>query len=278
VDADVAVLDSGIRTDQPDLNVVGGVNCSLDPGGFDDQDGHGTAIAGAIGALDNSYGVVGAAPGVRLWSVKVLDRNSFGELSNVVCGADWVTAHADTIDVAALGFDDLGADDGNCGYTNGDLFHQAVCRMVAAGVTVVVAAGNTAQDVSGWIPGAYPEVIAVSWYSDLDGLPGALSSKRCDNFSSDDTLDPDSNFGAGIDIAGPGDCIRTTGLKGSYVTYSSNSLSSGYVAAAGALYLTNHHGASPAAVKNALLRLAEPGPLTGDPDSFHEGLVSISKL
>jgi subtilisin family serine protease len=150
--------------------------------------------------------------------------------------------------------------------------------MVAAGVTVVVVAGNLAVDASGVIPGAYPEVITVSWYSDLDGLSGGLSSKKCDNFTTDDELDPDSNFGASIDIAAPGDCIRTTELKGTYGSASSNSLSAGYVAAAAALYLSNHSGASPVAVKNALLRQAEPGPLKGDPDLYHEGLLDISRL
>ena len=279
VDADVAILDTGIQTDHPDLNVVGGVNCSADPGGsFGDLHGHGTRVAGAVGAIDNNFGIVGAAPGVRLWSVKVLDQNDSGDLSNIVCGVEWVIAHADTIDVAVMGFGDFGTDDGACGYSIGDLFHQAICRAVAAGVTMVAAAGNLAIDASGIIPAAYPEVLTVSWYSDLDGLPGALSPKLCDHYSSDDALDPDSDFGAPVDIAAPGDCIRTTLLNGKYGSVSSNSLSSGYVGAAAALYLAKHRGASPVVVKNALLGLAEPGPLQGDPDGFHEGLLDISRL
>jgi subtilisin family serine protease len=208
--------------------------------------------------------------------VKVLDKNDSAELSNVLCGVDWLTAHASTIEVAVLGFGDVGADDGNCGCTNGDLLHQAICRAVAAGVTIVAPAGNTATSASAFIPAAYSEVIAVSWYSDLDGLAGALSSKKCDNSTTDDELDPLANFGGAVDIAAPGDCIRTTLLKGQYGLRSSNSMSAGYVGAAAALCLSQHPGAAPSAVRNALLGAAESGPLTGDPDAFHEGLLNIS--
>lgn len=275
---DVALLDTGIQLDHPDLNVVGGVNCSADPGGFGDNHGHGTWVAGAVGALDNSFGVVGAAPGVRLWSVKVLDHNDSAELANVLCGIDWVTEHASTIDVAMLDFGDVGANDGNCGYTNGDLFHQAVCRAVAAGVTVVAAAGSSGIDAAGVIPAGYPEVITVSFYSDLDGLPGGLNTKKCDNVVPDDVLDPLSNFGAVVDIAAPGDCIRTTFKNGNYGTTSSNSISVGYVAAGAVLYLAHHPGAGPNGVRNALIHAAEPGPLSGDPDGSPEGLLNLSGL
>ena len=73
VNADVAIIDTGIERDHPDLNVAGGYNCtSRNRAKWDDVDGHGTHVAGIVGALDNHFGVVGVAPGVRLWSVKVL--------------------------------------------------------------------------------------------------------------------------------------------------------------------------------------------------------------
>ena len=99
VDADVAVLDTGIDRGHPDLNVVGGYNCTSrlrDKWG--DGDGHGTHVAGTIGALDNSIGVVGVAPGARLWSVKVLNSRGKGLLSWLVCGIDWVTSQRDQSD------------------------------------------------------------------------------------------------------------------------------------------------------------------------------------
>ena len=70
LDVDVAVIDNGIDP-HPDLNVFGFFSpFTSNP---NDEDGHGTLMAGIIGALDNDFGVVGVAPGVRLWNIKVMD-------------------------------------------------------------------------------------------------------------------------------------------------------------------------------------------------------------
>ena len=95
VDADVAIVDTGIAL-HPDLNVVGGMNCSTsDPTAWRDQQSHGTHVAGIVGALDNDIGVVGVAPGVRLWAVKFLNDSGFGYISWYVCGLDWILAQRD---------------------------------------------------------------------------------------------------------------------------------------------------------------------------------------
>jgi subtilisin len=91
VPVNVAVLDGGIDVDHPDLNVVGGKDC-FSSGSFDDRDGHGTMVAGLIGALDNSIGRVGAAPGARLWAVRVARPNGFVPNSKLLCGIEFVTA------------------------------------------------------------------------------------------------------------------------------------------------------------------------------------------
>jgi subtilisin len=140
VNLNVAVLDSGIDPTHPDLNVVGGVNCTKAKS-FTDENGHGTAVAGLIAAKDDSFGVVGVAPGARLWAVRVLNKNNKGSLANVLCGIDWVTATrtdsdpTNDIAVANESIGGKGSDDGNCGLTNQDPEHQAICRSVAAGVT-----------------------------------------------------------------------------------------------------------------------------------------------
>ena len=97
VDMDVAVIDTGIGPvggpvgDTAELNIAGGKDCR--PGGNGDTSdghGHGTHVAGTIGARDNGVGVVGVAPGVRLWPVRVFDSSGRGTTQSVICGIDWV--------------------------------------------------------------------------------------------------------------------------------------------------------------------------------------------
>jgi subtilisin len=143
----VAILDTGIDLTHPDLaaNIAGGVNCS-DGTSYQDQNGHGTHVAGIVAALDNGIGVVGVAPRVTLWAVRVLDATGTGEDVNIICGLDWVDArspaHGGPITVVNMSAGGPGTDDGACGSVNGDLLHAAVCRVVADGVTVVVSAGK----------------------------------------------------------------------------------------------------------------------------------------
>ena len=80
----------------PDLNVAGGYNCSTsDRAAWRDVEGHGTHVAGTVAALDNGFGVVGVAPGARVWAVKILNDDGYGLLSWYVCGLDWVLAQRD---------------------------------------------------------------------------------------------------------------------------------------------------------------------------------------
>ena len=87
VNVNVAVMDTGVQPDHPDLNVVGGHSCIGDhPKDFSDHDkigGHGTLVSGFIGALDNAIGRVGIAPGARIYAVRALDseglRNDRGD-------------------------------------------------------------------------------------------------------------------------------------------------------------------------------------------------------
>ncbi len=88
----VAVLDTGIDLSHPDLNVVGGYDCVRNQGNGQDEDGHGTHVAGTIGALNNSIGVVGVLPGARLWSVRVLNHKGYGTDGRILCGIDFVTS------------------------------------------------------------------------------------------------------------------------------------------------------------------------------------------
>src|SRR5437867_1142245 len=175
----VAVIDTGSGP-HSDLSIAGGKNCSTGAS-FNDGNGHGTHVAGTIGAINNAAGVVGVAPGVPIYSVRVLNNQGSGSWSSVICGIDWVTANATrlNIKVANMSLGGAGTDDGNCGNTNNDALHKAVCNSVAAGVTYVVAAGNNNANLSGFVPAAYNEVLAVTAVADFDGQPGGLGAATC---------------------------------------------------------------------------------------------------
>lgn len=231
LDVDVAVLDTGIDPDHPDLDVVRSFSCLGTNG--DDRNGHGTHVAGIAAARDNQQGVVGVAPGARIWSVQVLDQHGEGFFSDFICGVDFVTRHAGEIEVANMSLSGTGADDGNCGRTNTDPLHEAICRSVAAGVTYVVSAGNSGADAALRVPAAYPEVITVSALVDTDGLPGGLGAGS--PYGADDTFLSLSSFGSVVDIAAPGWSVRSTYRNGSYARLSGTSQAAPHVAGAAAL-------------------------------------------
>ncbi len=270
VDVDIAVIDTGIDPKHRDLNVVGGVNCVTGNLTFTDLHGHGTHVAGSAAARDNKIGVVGVAPGARLWAVRVLDSTGGGTWSSIMCGIDWVTAHADTIEVANMSLGG-GGTEGSC--TDGGL-RQAICASVAAGVTYVVAAGNAGADASGSVPATYPEVITVSAITDFDGAPGGVGAPTC-AYGTDDTFAGFSNYGDDVDLTAPGVCVLSTWRGGGYRTISGTSMASPHVAGAAALYLSTHPGASPAEVRDALVG-AGTFDWTGDPDGTQEPLVDVA--
>ncbi len=251
---DVAVLDTGIDLEHPDLNVAGGYDCT-GSGTYDDRHGHGTHVAGIIGARDNSTGVVGVAPGARLWAVKVFNDQGYGYSSWLICGIDWVVQHAGTIDVANFSGGAGGSNTANCGGST-DPLHQAVCRLVSAGVPFVVAAGNDGKDASNTVPAAYPEVIAVGAIVDTDGKPGGLGSST--SYGADDTRASFSNYGPAVDLYAPGVRILST-YPGGTALMSGTSMAAPHVAGAAALYLIANPSASPDQVRSWLVSNGEAG-------------------
>lgn len=272
VDVDVAIIDTGIDTKHRDLNVVGGVNCV--PGGlsYNDLNGHGTHVAGTVGAKDNNVGVVGVAPGARLWAVRVLTSGGWGSWSTIACGIDWVTARASTIEVANMSLGG-GGSEGSC--TDGGL-HQAICASVARGVTYVVSAGNAADDARYFVPASFDEVITVSAITDFDGLPGGTGAPTC-SIGSDDAFAFFSNYGNDVDLTAPGVCVLSTWRGNATARISGTSMASPHVAGAAALYTATHPDATPAQVRQALLD-AGTFDWTGDPDGVQEPLVDVSSF
>jgi len=188
----VAVIDTGIDPTHPDLadNYAGGYN-TLDPTKppFDDH-GHGTHVAGTIGAENNTIGVVGMYPHVRLWSLKALDNSGSGTTENVVSALDWLITKINTDGghwVASL----------SLGSTEGSPSEQeAFQRAYDAGILCVAAAGNRGLSTLEF-PGAYPTVISA----------GALDANNVRaTFSS---------YGPNIGLMAPGVGVLSTTKVGS---------------------------------------------------------------
>ena len=282
VDVDVAVIDTGIAA-HTDLTIVGGYNClSASRGAYGDANGHGTHVAGTIGAKDNPTGVIGVAPGARLHAVRVLDVDGNGSWSSIICGIDWVTRNASTIDVANMSLGGGGVDS-ECGTPTAGALHAAVCRSVDAKVTYVVAAGNSRADAASYTPATYKEVIAVSALADFDGVaqPGAATepaTSSCWPTEYDETLAEFSNFGADVDFIAPGVCIRSTWLGGGYKEISGTSMAAPHVAGAAALVKAAKPSATPAEVRTALEDKATTWSGGDDRDGIAEPMLSAAGL
>lgn len=279
----VAVVDTGIDLTHPDLaaNIVANKSCITGKKNGNDDNGHGTHVAGTIAALDNAIGVVGVAPQAHLAAVKVLNSQGSGSWSSIICGLDWVVANkaAYGIGVVNMSLGGSGSSDGDCGNTNGDALHQALCRVRDAGVVVAVAAGNESADTATKVPAAYDDaVITVSALADSDGLSGGAGPAL--NYGVDDTFATFSNFGSEVDIAAPGVSILSTWKGSAYNTISGTSMATPHVAGAAALYLSSHPGATWTAVRDALSAAGEVlGAGHTDPSGLHpENVLQANAL
>jgi subtilisin len=284
VDADVAILDTGIDIDHPDLNVVGGTNClNRGPrrtyycdgalGTADDDQYHGTHVAGTVAALDNGIGVVGVAPGARLWAVKVLDSGGSGYTSGIIAGIDWVVAQGD-IEVMNLSLGGSG---------RSSAYQTAIDNAVDSGVAVVVAAGNSAADAYNYSPAFVPSAITVSALADFDGLEGGLgTSCYADDTEQDDTLADFSNFGSPVDIAAPGYCVLSTipteynVAQPGYYTLDGTSMAAPHVAGAAAVLASN--GMSATEIVGYLKSTGNYNYVDDSLDGIQEPLLDASTL
>lgn len=273
VDVDIAIIDTGIDDTHPDLNVVAKADCtgggpfggSCTTGSGSDGNGHGTHVAGSAAALDNGVGVVGVAPGARLWAVKVLSDSGSGYMSWIVAGVDWVTARADSIDVANMSL--------GCECTSSAL-DNAIKNSVAAGVTYAVAAGNSEKSASRFSPANHPDVITVSALADFDGVSGGLGSQTCRN-DQDDTLADFSNWGSLVEVAAPGVCIRST-VPGGYATYSGTSMASPHVAGAAGLLASGSSALAPAQIRTKIIATGNTNWTDDSGDGIQEPLLDVS--
>jgi serine protease len=187
----VVVLDTGIDSTHPELaaQFAGGWNAITKTNGAMDDNGHGTHCAGTIAAADNAAGVVGVAPTVRLWAVKVLNATGSGTSENVIKGIDWVLAKKQELGGDWVMSLSLGSAE------SGELEKQAFQRAEDAGVLTVAASGN--ESVPGTpapvgFPAGYPSVLAI----------GAIDSTK--------TIADFSNQGPELALVAPGVDILST--------------------------------------------------------------------
>lgn len=279
----VAVIDTGIELSHPDLktNIIANKNCLSNTRNGNDDNGHGTHVAGTIAALNNGIGVVGIAPEAKLIAVKVLNRNGSGTWSSVICGIDWVTANASkyNIKVANMSLGGSGTSDNNCGNTNNDPLHKAICKSRNAGVTYVVAAGNENRFASTSVPSSYDDaVITVSALADSDGAPEGLGSPTA--YGADDTFATFSNYGMEVDLGAPGVDIYSTYKGGKYATLSGTSMATPHISGSAALYIKNNPTSTWDEIRDGLKALAENvGFGHTDPSGLHpEPVVRADSL
>ena len=256
INVNVAVIDSGIDATHPDLNVKGGVDCqSGSPVDVNPVDvlGHGTFVAGVIGARNNRLGVIGTAPGTPLWSVRVVDDAGLISEQSLICAIDWVTSTQkdddpdNDIAVANISIAGGAPDTPNCGKGT-DAMHYAICRSVRAGVTYAVAAGNAGEDFANTVPATYDQVLTATAMGDFDGKAGGDAAPNCgpDDFAKYGQKDDQSAFFSNFattskdkahTVAGPGVCMLST-WPGGYSISNGTSFASPAVAGSVALCIS----------------------------------------
>ena len=294
----VAILDTGIDSTHPDLDVAAASHTSYGSS-CEDDDGHGTHVAGTVAARQgNNTGVVGVAPLAQLYCVKVLDGNGNGTDETVLSGLDWVLAQADAVSPAIKVVNmSLGrpreADDNDPNHP----MRVAIQSLIEAGITVVAAAGNDPLvDVAARVPASHPGVISVASTTAKDGtnqcrqLSGVIRADTASHFTTD---------GASVTVSAPGEdqenvsrgClissvgILSTRMGGGTIRMSGTSMASPHVAGIAARHYQVTPSITPSEVECKVRRASRVGvaPLNSPTSSYsfdgvREGIAQAPSL
>lgn len=250
----IAIIDTGIDSNHPDLNVWGGAafgtRCQGDSSTcrrrWDDDNGHGTHCAGIAGARNNTTGVVGVSPAPPLYAVKVLDRSGSGKWGAIADGINWTANNNVKVGSLSLG-----------GTSYSFTLNWACEDAYNRGVLLVAAAGNESGSVS--YPARFGSVMAVS------------ATTR------DDELASFSNRGSAIELAAPGVGINSTVHGGGYGTKSGTSMACPHVSGAASQVLSHVDTATTSRrARRHLRETAEDLGVAGKDTRFGYGLVDVA--
>ncbi|WP_342542047.1 S8 family serine peptidase [Paenisporosarcina sp. FSL H8-0542] len=261
----VGILDTGIDTEHSDLFVRGGF-CSLEVKcpqsvSYDDDNGHGTHVAGTIAALKNNAGIQGVAPNVELFAIKSLNRNGGGSTASLVAGVEW--AIKNDIDILNISVT-----------TNGDdpALRMVLDKAYQSGMVLVAAAGNEGESLqkdSVQYPAKYDSVIGVAAIT-------ATNEKLLE-----------SSSGPEVEIAAPGSSIVSTyprnldttdGLKNGYFSQSGTSMAAPHVTGVLALYKERFPNASNVKLRQMLQVTATDLGAVGRDETFGYGVATYEPI
>jgi len=242
------VVDTGIEGAHQDFEgrVVPGFTTVLDGRGSADCNGHGTHVAGILGG--KTYGV---AKRTILVPVRVLDCTGSGTYSTVIAGLDWIAANHRAGDAAVVNL--------SLGGPASSTLDGAVKNLIAKGISVVVAAGNSNADACNYSPSRVPDALTVGATADNDARASY------------------SNIGTCLDIFVPGSAITSAWLGSTAInTISGTSMAAPHVAGLVARFLSVNSGLTPQQVANSIKKNATLGVLTGIGTGSPNSLAFIS--
>lgn len=259
----VAVLDTGVDTEHPDLVVKGGI-CTAEecaPGiSYDDNFGHGTHVAGIISGKKNSSGIIGMAPNVELYAIKAMDREGIGTTAQVTEGVKW--AIQNDIDILNLSIS-ISVYDRPLELMLQEAYKQGMLIVSAAGNE-----GGAAGEDTITYPGKFPSVIAV----------GAVNNNL--------TREANSSVGPAMEIAAPGTGIYSSYPKeldiwdaknDGFVSLTGTSMAAPHITGVLALYKEQHPALANVKLREILQSTVRDLGTAGRDQTFGYGLVQYTK-
>ncbi|MFC7686263.1 S8 family peptidase [Ureibacillus sp. GCM10028918] len=200
----VAIVDTGIAK-HDDLMIAGGVSTVDYTSSYTDDNGHGTHVAGIVGAENNSIGIVGIAPDADVFAVKSLDQNGYGYLSDTIEAIDWSITNK--MDIINLSFGTT---------THSATLQQIVDKAYSQNILVVAAAGN-----NGTADGSIDTIEYPARYESVIAVAATDSADKRTSFSA---------TGSTIEVSAPGEGILSLFLNNQYARMSGTSMAAPYVA------------------------------------------------